>query len=145
VSDCNGTKALVGAREFRHYIGGQREQRDKDEDIPLLDYTKRSKDVRLTGTRLLHYGKVIETHEMQKTRYSVNLRRIHLLNTPNGQQSSNNTRLQAIVVAPGHCNNPRCVCCRPIIKSDVRDMGERVDVVPVERGVLGNLMGDTIG
>ncbi len=143
--DCNNAKALVGASEFRHYIGGQREQRDKDEDNPPLNYTKHSKDVRLTGTCLLNYGKVIGTHRIQKTRYSVNLRRIHLLYPPNGQQSCDNTCLQAIVIAPGQCANLRCVCGHPIAKSDVRDMGERVNAVPIEGGVLGDLMGDVIG
>ncbi len=41
----DGTEVLVGTRELRHYMGREREQRNKDEDNPWLDDTQHPKDV----------------------------------------------------------------------------------------------------
>jgi hypothetical protein len=61
----DGAEALVGTSEVSHYAGGEREQRNKDEDNPPLDYTQLPKDVGLPSTRLLNHCEVIWMHGMQ--------------------------------------------------------------------------------
>jgi hypothetical protein len=79
----NGAKILIGARKFRHDIGGKCEQRDKNKNNFPLDDTERSEDVSLASTGLLNNGKVIWTHRMEKTINCVELCGIHLVYTPN--------------------------------------------------------------
>jgi hypothetical protein len=55
----DGAEVLVGTRELRQNMGREREQRNKDEDNPLLDDTQRPKDVGLLSTHLLNHRKVI--------------------------------------------------------------------------------------
>ena len=58
--------------------------------------------------------------------------------------ATSDARLQAIVVAPKHCDGCRCTSRRLITKNSIRDNGERVVVIPVKGGILGDLVGDEI-
>ncbi len=58
-------KAKAGARELRHYIGGELEQRNEDEDDTPLDDTQHPKDVCLPSTCLLNDCKVIGMRGMK--------------------------------------------------------------------------------
>ncbi len=58
--------------------------------------------------------------------------------------ATSDARLQAIVVAPKHCDGCRCASRRLITKNCVRDDEESVVVVPVKGGVLGDIVGDEI-
>ena len=125
--DC--AKPLVGALEFLHDISGQGKQRYEDKNDAALLHTERPSDVHLTGTRSLNYSKMIGNHGMKKTIDSIELRRKNILDTPNQRRGSDDARFQPIVIAPGHGDDPRCVCCRPIVKPAVREMGEGVVVI----------------
>ncbi len=61
----DGPKAVVGAREFGHYVSREHQQRNEDKDDPLLDHTQRPKDVGLPSTRLLNHCEMIGPHGMQ--------------------------------------------------------------------------------
>jgi len=78
----DGTKFLIGAREFRYDIRGKCEQRDKNKNDSPLDDTERSEDVSLAGDCSLNDGKVIRVHETEKTINGIKLCGIHLVNTP---------------------------------------------------------------
>jgi hypothetical protein len=43
MSNYDDPEAKVGAHELRHYISGEREQRNEDEDDPPLDVTQHPK------------------------------------------------------------------------------------------------------
>jgi hypothetical protein len=75
----DGAKILIGARKFRHDIGGKCEQRDKNKNDSRLDDTERSEDVSLAGTGSLNHGEVIWTHGMAKRINCVELCGIHLV------------------------------------------------------------------
>ncbi len=70
---------------------------------------------------------------------------IHLVYTPNQCGGGDDTGFQLLIVTPGHGDDPRCVCRRPIVKSFIRGMGYGVVVMSLEGGVLGNLAGGIIG
>jgi hypothetical protein len=141
----DGAEILIGARKFRHDIGGKCEQRDKNKNDSPLDDTERSEDVSLAGTSSLNHGEVIWTHGMEKMINCVELCGIHLVYTPNQRGGGDDTGFQLIIVTPGHGDDPRCVCRRPIVKSSIRRMEYGVVVMSLERGVLGNLVGSVIG
>ncbi len=141
----DGAEILIGTHKFRHDIGGKCEQRNKNKiDSPLND-TEHLEDVSLAGTGSLNHGEVIWTHRIEKTINCVKLCRIHLVYTPNQCRGSDDTGFQSIIVAPGHGDDPRCVCLRPIVKSFIRGIGHGVVVMSLERGVLGNLVGGVNG
>ena len=75
----------------------------------------------------------------------VELCRIHLVYTPNRRGGGDDAGFQSIIVAPGHGDDPRCVCRRPIVISFIRGMGDGVVVMSLEGGVLCNLVGGVIG
>jgi hypothetical protein len=57
-----------------------------------------------------------------------------------GHGGSNDACFQAIVVAPaGCCCTSHCHICCPIADGRIWDNGERVVVVPIEGGVLGDV------
>ena len=85
----DGAEILIGARKFRHDIGGKCEQRDKNKNDSPLDDTERLEDVSLAGACSLNDGKVIGAHGMEKTINSVKLCGIHLGNTPNQRGRGN--------------------------------------------------------
>ncbi len=126
----NCTKTGVGALELQHYIGGQREQWYEYQNDVVLHHAERPKDMRLTGTHLLNYSKMIGKHGMmKKTIYCIKLCRKHVLDTPNQHGGSNNAQLQSIVIGPHHRDDLRCVGWRPIIKSILREIGEGFIVI----------------
>ena len=82
---------------------------------------------------------------MEKKINCVKLCGIHLVYTPNRRGGSDDAGFQSIIVAPGHGDDPRCVCWKPIVKSFIRWLGVGVVVMSLEGGVLCNLMGGVIG
>jgi hypothetical protein len=84
-------------------------------------------------------------HGMEKTINCVKLCGIHLVYTPNRRGGGDDAGFQSIIVAPGHGDDPRCVCWKPIVKSFIRWLGVGVVVMSLEGGVLCNLMGGVIG
>ena len=141
----DGNEILIGARKFRHDICGKCEQRDKNKNDSPLDDTERLEDVSLAGTSLLNHGEVIWMHGMEKTINCVKLCEIYLVYTPNLCGGGDDTGFQSIIVAPGHGDDPRCVCWRPIVKSFIREMRYGVVVMSLKGGVLGNIVGGVIG
>jgi hypothetical protein len=141
----DGTKILIGAHNFRHDISGKCEQRDKNKNNSLINDTEHSEDVSLASIGLLNNGKVILMYRMEKTINCVKLCGIHLVYTPNQRRGGDDTGFQLLIVAPGHGDDPCCVCQRPIVKSFIREMGYGVVVMSLEGGVLGNLVGGVIG
>jgi hypothetical protein len=101
--------------------------------------------MRLTGTRLLNYSKMIGMHEMKKMLDGIELCRKHILDAPNQRGGGNDACFQAIIVTPGHGDDPRCVRRKQIIISIVREIGEGVVLVSLYGGVLGDLVGGAIG
>ena len=134
--DRDSAKTLVGASEFGHHISRESEEWDDNEFNPPLHHAKRSKDVHFTGTCSLNYSKIIRMHRMKKTKYRIDLRRIHLLYTPNRRRRGNDAHPQSIITAPGHSNDALCVCRGPMVKSKPGGhMGGRGFVCDVNFGI----------